>query len=240
MREKDLHKIIREESSNDNTKLYNAIAEKHPELTQKAAKPEHKPRNNLAVVLAAVFAPVSAAVLAAVILIPTLVLRNGSLNERPGTSGTGFPTEDSSFITQSGLQYDYTNMNYTVKKYNEVYGTDFLYFDTESLVEYRVTEFSHKNTDAFLGLRTILTDRTTGYDIEYTVCKAKAPLDFLVYGICVCTNTATVSDCSVKWAVAKGNSYGIFDYDGYSYYITLKSNPDETRLFELIEILLSQ
>lgn len=226
MKEKDFHKIVRETSSNDNEILYNALAKKHTELTHKAKESEGKAKKKFSArFFTAVFAPVAAAVLVA-ILVPTLLLNNRDAPDNNDAHKTPI------------RQYIVTQLSCTVAEYNEINNTNFLYFDWANVTDYKVIEYSQQTTKTFLGLKVSIVNTETSDNIEYTVCKENDPLDFLENHSKICTNESVVSDCSVKWTTVNDKSYGIFNYDNYDYYITLKDNSDETRMLELIQFLL--
>ncbi|MBD5131583.1 MAG: hypothetical protein HDT28_03170 [Clostridiales bacterium] len=246
MREQDLHKKIRENKSNDNIALANALKQIHPELAQSenTEKGAHPKKSILKRV--SIFAPLATAAALAIVLIPSLLLNNdgttnndhnGGTTSNDHTGGTtgGEPLGDSS--GGPGCEYIPMELDCTVLEYNEANGTSFLYFEWDNVSDYEVTKYKHYATEDFLGLCVSLCNMETNDDIEYVICPDDHPLDFLEYNIWICKKESTVSDCLVKWFTVNGNSYGIFQWDSYDYYITLK-NSDESRLFELIEILL--
>jgi len=217
--------MIRENNSQDNRALADALRKQHPEILRNTDANEGASSKKTIVKRVAVFATLAAAVTAAV-LIPTLLLNTGDATSNPDYvySPTPLPV------------YKTTELNYTVQEYNDLYNTSFLYFDFSD--DYTVTKYSYTDSENFLGLGVSLKNTETNDDIEYVICSDTKTLDFLEYNIFICDNESTVSDTKIKWATVNNNSYGIFNFDGYGYYITLKNNPDETRLFELIQILL--
>lgn len=230
MREQELHKKIREDKSNDNRLLAVALKKKHPEIMRNASvKKSASPKMTVAKRVA-VFAPLAAAAVLAVVLIPTLMLPSDK-------SGSAPPDEDGLNSSPVVQRYNVTQFDGTVQDYNEINGTDFLFFDWDNVSEYTVTEYSQVTTEAFLGLSVKLKNSETNDRIEYIICNDAETLEFLEYHIWICNNESTVADSSVKWATVDSDSYGIFNSGGYDYYITAK-NSGESRLFELIAILL--
>ena len=226
MKEKNLHKIIRNNSSIDNSALANALRKKHPEIARSTPASNNKSIKKSIAKRIAIFAPPVIAAVLAIILIPTILL-----------NCTNTP-DDKKSCTSMESDYTLSQVDYTVKEYNDIYGTNFLYFDWSNTTKYIVTEFSQLKTKEFLGLGVNISNEETGDNITYVICAKGHSLDFLENNIRKCKNERMVSECSVKWITDDYNTYGIFLWNDYDYYITIKGN-NETRLFELIEILLS-
>ncbi|MCH5163267.1 MAG: hypothetical protein J1G38_07270 [Clostridiales bacterium] len=227
MREKDLHKKIRESGAKEgNDALYSALSKMHPEISRAETADKEKHKRKFTALFWAVFAPV-AAVVSAAVLVPTLLLTGNTQDDLVGSNQSGAKSE-----------YKVSMLDCTVIEYNERNGTSLLYFDFAELSDYALTEYVHVETEAFCGISVRFVNPETNDDIEYTVCPTTEPLDFLKYNISVCKREQTVSERSVKWGASGVNCYGIFEHDGYEYYLTLKNNRDETRLFELAEMLL--
>lgn len=256
MREKDLHKIIRDDAEN-NAALERALKQRHPELKSDTAQPRKHARKRLVVV----FAPLTAAAVLALVLIPTILLSGGDLSDLPnGSDASHAPSSDfedaSPQSPNSGVQdgapnaangtpgdssaasrdYQPIIQGYALQDYNVIHNTSFLCFDfpaaDNTLVEYRNTI-----TQAVLGLQVSLIDATSGDNIQYVICADPSRLDFLEYNISVCKNEQNVNGYQVKWGEVNNNAYGIFDYGNYGYYVTLKNN-NRSRLFELIQQLI--
>lgn len=225
MKEQDLHKLIRENSSNDNKVLADALKKKHPEIMLNPDVSNDSPSKKSIAKRIAIFAPLATAAALAVILIPTLLLNTNDAN-------------DGGDLGQFKNKYITENLNCTIREYNDLNDTVFLYFEWADTSDNSIIKYSHNNTKEFWGLSVSLNDIETDNRIEYTICTDDSPLDFLEYNISICTKETTVSACSVKWTSLNNNSYGIFNYDSYDYYVTLE-NDNEVRLFELIDILLS-
>lgn len=225
MKEKDFHKIIRETGSNDNDVLYKALAQRHPEIKPQANASDGKPPKKFnARFLVAVCASV-AAVVSVAILAPALLLNNGDVS-------------DNDAHNTPSRKYAEAQLFCTVAEYNEINNTGFLFFDWDNVTDYRLIEYSHISTEAFLGLSVSFVNSDTSDSIEYAVFKEKEPLNFVENHLKICTKESAVSGRSVKWTTVNNNAYGIFNYSDYDYYVTLKNNPDETRLFELIQTML--
>ena len=231
LKEKDFHKIIQESSSKDNRALADRLRSTHPELVRNANACKGIPSKKSISKRIAIFAPLATVAVLAIFLIPTLLVYTGN------TTGSG----DSSNIGHTPApshKYETSELNCTVKEYNELYNTNFLYFDFIDVFDYAVTQYNSASSRVFMGLGVSLNNTKTNDDIEYYICSDADSLGFLEYNIKICINESMILENSIKWTTADNNSYGIFYYDGYGYYITLKNNPNETRLFELIEILL--
>ena len=226
MREKDLHKYIIESDAHNNDILADSLRKRHPEIKQNTATSTGMSLKKPFAKRIAIFVPLVTAAFLAIVLIPTLLLHTGKTVDEPNDNQ--HPIDE----------YVISQLDYTVKEYNEINGTNFLYFDWNNVSNYTAIKYINNKTEAFLGLRVSFYNTDTDDNIEYTVCSDDSSLDFLAYNISICTNEKAISKYSVKWATANENSYGIFNYDNYNYYITLKNNSDETRLFELIGILL--
>lgn len=223
MREQEFHKIIRENSSNNNKALADALRKKHPGISYEPNTDTEMKSKKLIKRRIAIFAPLATVAAIAIVLIPTLLFN---------TNDT--PNKD---LERPVCEYKIEEMDYTIQEYNDINNTEFLYFNWANTSNYTLTRYIHINTQAFLGLSVRLNNIETGDKIEYTICNEDKPLDFLEYNISICTNENAVSDSTVKWAFVNGNSYGIFNWNNYNYYLTLK-NDSEARLFELIEIML--
>lgn len=226
MKEKDLHKIIRDNGGRDNTLLVNALKAQHPEL-KSAEAPTRNRRSRKFKSLVAVFATMSAAAVAAIVLIPTLLLSNNKhIEEQDYYTGI---SDISTYTT--------TILDCTIQEYNEKNGTDILYLNCENAIDYMLIQYNEKTTNAFSGLSVRYTDANTGDRIEYIVCADDSDIYFLQYNKTICTNEQVICGYSVKWTAGNNSAYGIFSYGQYDYHVILKNN-NQTRLFELIEELI--
>lgn len=223
LREQEFHKVIRENSSNDNKILADELRKLHPEIMHTSPKGSEMQTKKSVKRRVAIFAPLATVAVVAIVLIPTLLLNVNNTNN----NDWGRPKRE----------YNIEEVNCTLEEYNNLNNTSFLYFGWANISDYTLTQYTHSNTKAFLGLSVRLNNVETGDKIECTICIEDNPLDFLKYNISICTNDNTVSNCAVKWAFVNGNSYGIFNWNNYNYYLTLK-NDSEARLFELIDIML--
>lgn len=226
MKEKDLHKIIRNNGGRDNTLLVNALKAQHPEL-----KTEQSPMRNRHSrkfkSLVAIFATMSAAAVAAIVLIPTLLLTNNKHGK-----------EQDHYIGSPAIPaYTTTILDCTIQEYNEKNGTDILYFNCENAIDFMIIQYNKKTTNTFLGLSVRYTDANTDDKIEYIACSDDSDIYFLKYNKILCTNEQVIGGYSVKWTAGNNSAYGIFSYGHYDYHIMLKNN-NQTRLFELIQELL--
>lgn len=235
MKEKHLHKIIRDSGTRNNTLLADALKAKHPELKATEAQP-HNRRNRIYRRLTAVFTALSVAEALALILVPSLLLSGGnsSLPTGGGTRPPAGPPSGLGGDAQTSY-YRCKNMNCSVQEYNQAHDTNFLFFST---VEYDYKLYEYRSFgDKFLGLKVAFICDYYDEHIGYKVCAKDAELDIVSYDISVCTNEGVVSDCPVKWCTTDyGSSYGIFSYEDYDYYIYVSG--DTERLFELIQELL--
>ncbi|MDE5593308.1 MAG: hypothetical protein K2I75_05180 [Clostridiales bacterium] len=233
MKEKDLHKIIRDNGARDDTLLVNALKANHPELTASKPRGTQDRRNRTYKRLTAVFTALSAAQVLALILIPSLLLSGGKSSLQ-----TGAGTKPSDGIWNSHAQsvhYIDTKTNCSIDEYNEAHDTNFLFFSTVQY-DYNIREYRGL-TDEYLCLQVELTCDDNDERISYVVCTKDAALDITSYDISVCTNVSVLSDCPVKWGTtADGSVCGIFSYDNYDYYISVSGN--SARLFELVQELL--
>lgn len=231
MKEKHLQKIIRDGGAQDNTLLVNALKANHPELKTATASGKHDRRDRTYKRLAAVFTTLSAAQVVALILIPSLLLSGGNSSMQTGKPSDGMWGNQS----QSVYKID-TKMNCSIQEYNAAHDTNFLFFSTIEY-DYNIREYRGL-TDEHLCLQVeFIYDDPDNERIGYAVCTKDAALDILSYDISICTNTKVLSDCNVKWGTTTdGLSCGIFDHEGYDYYIDVNGN--STRLFELVQELL--
>ncbi|MCM1367843.1 MAG: hypothetical protein NC184_03420 [Roseburia sp.] len=261
MREQDLHKIIRENGARDNKALAEELKKAHPEISQNTGASNTAAKKKSIGRRVAIFAPLASAAVLAVVLIPTLLLRNSGESDGSGgwsssgdfdysgDSGDPGGSDDFDYVGDPGGSggsaqdpaYEKSNLQCTVQEYNELHGTHFLYLDRQGATEYSFAEYTRRSAGGFLGFSVSFKDTNTNDEIEYVVTADAETLAFLAYNISVCTNESTVSDIPIKWGAGYSYTYGIFDFDSYGYYITLKDDPDGTRLFEIAEeLLLSQ
>ncbi len=234
MKEKDLHKLIREKSSGDNTELVNALMDKHPELAGSSEKSSDRERNKKIAARrrAAVFARLATVAVLAVIVSPTLLLKTEGGETSPSPSNT-----------PSGLAnkpYTMSDLYCTVQEYNDLYNTNFLFFEWEKEVEFTAFEYNYRYYQGFLGLDYIYKGKPDRF-IEYQISADDNTLDFLKKKKELYINRSTVMNIRVEWMKQDDKVRGFFEFGGYSYYLTLNSSSDESRLFELVEeLLLSQ
>lgn len=237
MKEKDLHKIIRDGGARDNTLLVDALKAKHPELA--TAEASAHDRNRIYKRLTAVFTTLSVAEAVALVLVPSLLLSGGNSSLPPADNGVITPSNYDWWGGYGGGSPDYqeTRTNYySLQEYNQANNTSFLFFSTVDY-DYRIYEISSAYTDEFLGLQIDFKYEYDEESIGYKVCDKGVTIDLLSSHISICTNESAISDCTVKWGeTAWGSSYGIFSYDNYDYYIFVSN--DKSRLFELIQELL--
>lgn len=229
LKEQDLHELIQKNSSYDNKSLANALKQLHPEIFQNSISNKDVSSKSRIKKRIAIFAPLATAGVLAVVLIPTLLLNGGS---------TGAPGNE---YTPPPIKYTISELDCTVQEYNELYNTKLLYLNWIDTTDYSVIKYSSVDNDEFLGLSVRLKKTDANDYIEYVISSDSDKLIFLKQTIIICNNESSVLNYTVKWVVQNNNSYGIFEFDGYSYYVTLKENTDETKLFEYIEeLLLSQ
>ncbi|MCH5155733.1 MAG: hypothetical protein J1F69_03925 [Clostridiales bacterium] len=235
MKEKDLHKIIRETGSEDNDILYKALAEEHPELKREVSADKSAPAKRSVAWRTAVFASLAVSLVLNVGL--TTALTTTIISTELNSDKT---KDDNSGQNSPSFTRDYTTelWDCTVNEYNEKNGTSFLCFDLDSVDGCYVVEYTHVKTGEFLGLKAKVCLTDADEVINYVICPDNYMLSFLNYNVRICKNEATVAGHSVKWAAKYRESLGIFSHNGYDYYFTLQEKEDETRLFELIEILL--
>lgn len=226
LKEQDLHELIQKNSSYDNKSLANALKQQHPEVFQNSISNKDASSKNSIKKRIAIFAPLAAAGILAVVLIPTLLLNGGST----GTSGKEY--------TPPPIKYTISELDCTVQEYNELFNTRLLYINWTETTDYSVIKYNSVDNDKFLGLSVRLKNTETNDNIEYVISSDTDRLIFLKQNIMICNNESIVMNYTVKWTTQNNNSYGIFYFEGYGYYVTLKDNPDETRLFEYIETLL--
>ncbi|MCH5350610.1 MAG: hypothetical protein J1F39_01400 [Clostridiales bacterium] len=231
MKEQDLHKRIRQNASIDNTRLANELKELHPELDLSSEKPPQKSITRRV----AIFAPLAAAAVVAVVLIPTLLLRGGGYaGSAPESPDSGSAPESPGGSDPQPTEYAEKKLDITVKEYNENNGTSFLYFDYGADAG-TVYEYTNRET----GELWALTVKYNAEDeIEYRVVADSAPREFTDYFYSACDTDTEITGLSVKWGDSSVGVCALFDYKSYTYCLELK-NDGETRLFELIEILIS-
>lgn len=229
MKEKDVHKIVRDNKSNDNDILANALKAELPQPSSRSVggkKPSR--RMPLGAMLAAIFAPVAATVTVLAVCLPMVL------------TGENKPTGDDLDSSRPPVvDYVASTLDHTVKEYNELYGTDFLYFEGQPIVEQYVVKYSSKADGAFYGLKVGCKDVATDSDVEYAICSRTAPRYYLEFDFTQCTETAEAADIAVKWTAKGGNVYGVFDHGGHDYCITIDNERNENRLIELVELLLA-
>lgn len=235
LKEKDLHKIIRNNGERDNTLLVNALNAAHPELTTAEANKRNR-RNRTYKRLTAVLSTLSVAEALALILIPTLSLSGGNSSLPPDGGATN--TQNYGLLCGYGggsPDYNEIRINGSIQEYNQTYNSSFLFFST---VDYDYRLYEYRNfSDEFLCLNVSFIFNYYDEHIDYNVCAKGVTMDFLSYRIDICTQQSVISDCIVKWGETPyDSSYGIFSYGNYDYYIYVNSNRD--RLFQLIQDLL--
>lgn len=226
MKEKHLHKLIRDSATTSNAPLVAALKKAHPELAQPIeAKPSSRERvsKRLQPVFVTLAAVAAAGVVTVIALIPT-----------PSVSGETVDNAYGMFYSSPKLiDCDKQILNTTVQEYNSINNTDILFFKSVT-DDYNLVEYRYRDESNFVALEAYIARPSAYENIDLLIYTPHPYLDFLSGNECV--NITVMAGTSVKWLTSHDGTYGLFGHGGYEYYLFVDKT--ETRLFSLIKELL--
>lgn len=176
--------------------------------------------------LAAVISACAVAVCLAIILPCVLLLK-------PDKSGV--PTDK--YCVDADIHS--TDSPYSLKEYNELYGTEFLYLDWyDGNAEYTTNIRVLASTGEKVALYEDYLNIGTRDRVQILVAKPSLHTESLDDFTYICSLPYKVGDTTVGWANGIYDLYAVFTYGEYMYYVTLKDSVDQARFFEILDELI--
>lgn len=130
---------------------------------------------------------------------------------------------------------------YTLKEYNELFGTDFLYLDWYGEPNDCLTDILLvMETEERVSIREGIINISTFDSIQIQLTKTNIHLDYLDELADLCEIQATVNGTRVDWSYQSEDLFAVFENGDYRYYFTLYGSNDDEHLFELLTELLEK
>ncbi|MCM1295831.1 MAG: hypothetical protein NC311_09845 [Muribaculaceae bacterium] len=128
---------------------------------------------------------------------------------------------------------------YTLKEYNNIFGTDFLFLDWYGEPNDCLTDIlSIRESEERIGLRESITNIGTLDSIQIQLMKTNVHVDYLDELADLCAIQITINGTQVDWSYQNEDLFAVFENGDYRYYFTLHGSSDDERFFELLTELL--
>ncbi|MDE5562515.1 MAG: hypothetical protein K2J01_03085 [Clostridiales bacterium] len=230
MREEDkLNKMIRQDGINTQSEILEELKRRYPQYVEHSDKKQATVRKRkFAVILA-----IAAAAVCVAVIVPCAVLLP---NKNNGTDNGG--KDNNRYCTQD--DYEVTEgVEYTIGEYRENSNLNFLYFDWYELGEECVTVcYTSKSDNEVLCLEERVYLPEKDEFVQLSITRSNVYLSEFATTITNCNREYVVKNHTVNWDINDSIATGIFEDNGYRYFIQVKLVQDENRLFELVAELL--
>lgn len=137
---------------------------------------------------------------------------------------------------------DYTivDTQQTLKEFSAQRGEKILYFDWYEITSFRASKVAELNSkhEVVCFFETIC-DENTGNELAISITDDHTVLDILERYDVICNQTSAKDD-RVKWGNGEIDSYAMFDYKGYKYYIMVKEADSPDLAMDYALMLLSK
>ena len=221
--EKKLHKLIQSRGAENSEKILDEIKAACPQYFD---EPKIESKKSAKKKTLAVCFSVGAVAVSLAIILPIALHKEESPADNPNRYATA---ED----------YNVVEYEQTIKQYAQANNLNVLYFDWYDNADLCQTwSYLENNTQEVLGLKENIVDGESGESVVLQFTDSNTYIDILEEWNGRCVNEYTINTILLKWALNDMNLNGIFEYDGYRYYVTLEMNTDENRLFELVGSLI--
>lgn len=149
-------------------------------------------------------------------------------------------TKDNTILYATVEDYEVKEYDKTIKEYAQEYNKNITYLDWYEQADFCYTEcYREIKTQEILSLREKIIDGETGESVILQFTEINMHIDVLDDWAKTCEKEHHVESVEIKWMNYDRTLRGLFEFEGYRYYLTLERNTDENRLFELVEYLIS-
>lgn len=225
MNAKDFHKIIQETNACDNSAMAESLQADNPELFINT-KTTHTSNSRKVKKRVAIFVPLVTAVCLVAVLVPSILLTQN------------ITTESGNYYCYSGDYYIYF-CDKTLKEFSSESDNKILYFDWYDIGTDCVTsEYKLKITGTTVCMNESIFNLETEDYIDLYVSPSKYILDKFIVDIDESNEMITPNNNTIKYYTDTENSFGIFTYNSYTYYLKLMYNTDKQRLCSLVDELI--
>lgn len=228
-KEKDFHKLIRQQNVDEKESAWNRIEQQNEEVVIELGTVLGKKRffskKNIILICSAIFF----LILAVTIIIITLPNNQGN----DVGDGTGNGTIDDKRYCEFS-DYYVVESELSIEQYSDANNLQILYFKDYAECEY-YTDYVYKlkSSDEIICLNEELMNQD-GYIISQHVTDSKTEIDFLNIYTNICTNTTTINSIEVKWGTSTGSAYARFAYKNFKYFLKIDELTEINYLTELI------
>ena len=226
-KEQDFHRLIEQQDTERKEELWKRIESQTEEVddVSNSCNTLAKTRKNVInnknlLIISSVFLLVAVLTLVTVILIP----KNNEIDN------LRYCKDGDYYIIKSDI---------TLKQYANQNNLDILYFDWYDEIDYfEEQQFKLNDTDEVICLQEEIID-INGIYLLFYVTDDKTELDLLSIFSDLCIETTTIGATEVKRSINSRDSYAMFAYNGYRYYLKAEEVIEQDYVLSLVNDLLN-
>lgn len=228
-KEQDFHKLIEQQDAERKEDLWKRISSQVEFETDEAVSNSN---NSLALVKGLNLNKKSIMIMSSILLfIVVLIIVTVVLIPKNKKGGDNFR------YCEDGDYYVYES-DLTLAQYAEQNNLDILYFDWYNEIDYLIKKQFRLNTsDEVVCLHEELID-INGVHLLIYITDDKTEFDFLNNFKDYCSSSIYINSVEVKWCYNIFESYAMFNYQGYNYYLQADEVFEQEYILDLVKELL--